>query len=193
MPEPPYCEIVFAIPVQPKATAPEWGLVSRLCAATVQSLLAQSNSSFQIIVVGNDPPDSLPLDHRVHFHSIDTPIPNTYGECINDIRLKVKAGLKRAKAFLPNYFMRVDGDDFLHRDFVHHLVSAQNPNGLFISRGYTWDLSSNRFFRQPDFDMNCGTAHAIRLREGDFPQGLDTPDSNWLACIWQHQNINRYL
>ena len=49
-------------------------------------------------------------------------------------------------------------------------------------------IQSNAVARIKNKKKRCSNC-----KEKDFPVSVDTPDEDWLKCIWQHQNINQFL
>ena len=65
----------FGIPLIAPASAGDWSRVDALFAATLRSLLAQSDRDFRVLIAGHEPPPSLSAlgDDRVEFLTADWP------------------------------------------------------------------------------------------------------------------------
>lgn len=171
----------------------QWDRVSEVCNNTLKSILNQTSRNFKIILVCNEPPINVPQDSNLIITPTDLPCPKNYEGVINDIYQKIKIGMTVAGRLKAKFVMRIDADDFVSNKLVAFTEKNPDSNGWYFNWGYCYDYWNHKMYLQPSLHMNCGTAHIIRCQEGDFPTSTDTPKSEWLECIWQHQNINRFL
>jgi len=170
-----------------------WDKVSEICNNTIRSILNQTSDSFRLILVCNKPPLHLPPSDKIIVTQTTLPCPTDYNGVINDIFQKIKIGMTVARDYGPAFIMRIDADDFVSHDLVAFTEKHPKDNGWYIKWGYCYDYYNQKMYHQPNLHLNCGTAHIVNCKEKDFPTTIDTPDENWLKCIWQHQNINQFL
>ena len=67
-------QLTFGIALIPKASARNWELVEALLELTLESVLAQTEQGFRVVLVGHERPDSLPHDARFTFLQADWPV-----------------------------------------------------------------------------------------------------------------------
>ena len=177
----------------PKWKPGQWDKVSEICNNTIRSILNQTADNYKLILVCNQPPLDLPVSEKIIVTQTDLPCPVDYNGVINDIFQKIKIGMTVARDYGPAFIMRIDADDFVSRDLVKFTENHPKDNGWYIKWGYCYDYYHHKMYHQPNLHLNCGTAHIINCQKEDFPMTRDTPDTDWLKCIWQHQNINQFL
>ncbi len=56
-------------------------------------MLAQEHSDVRVLLTCHEPPENLPLDHRLIVKCVDSPVPGTREEMMLDKYVKIKAGL----------------------------------------------------------------------------------------------------
>ena len=116
-----------------RALAHNWDLHVWLLQRTLDSMLAQTNSDFQIIAVCHEIPDLPHLNHSaVHFLTVDFPLPErTFEDMCADKVLKLTAGIDFAIAAGCNYVMFADGDDLINRHLSELVVTNNGKNGWY--------------------------------------------------------------
>lgn len=189
-PSPPFA---FIIPLRSRDSTNDWRAVSRRCNETIQSLQSQTDSTFRIFLVCNEPPFGLTPAANIEIVKSGFDVPSNRSERLRDIRDRVKLGMVAASSLGNAFVIRIDADDFLHKRFVEFVRDSNPPTGFQIARGYLWNEKTNALYITNRFGMVCGTSHVIRCSKADFPASFSTPDDAWLSCIWKHQSINSHL
>jgi hypothetical protein len=159
----------------PKASARNWELVEALLGLTLESVRAQTDQDFRVLLVGHDRPGSLPHDARFTFVQANWPVqpPGVDNEdsgrkkyVISDLVLAQGGGL----------LMLLDADDWLDVRFVEAARATMAPDsiGALIETGFAIDLQNLRAaclphpgaFDRP-FHRLCGSSTLARLRPAE--------------------------
>lgn len=176
-------------------------LLGQLC----DSLRAQTDDGFVLIVVGHRPP-AFPLPEFVEFISVDFPPPpaqSTRFERRSDKGAKIGIGLVRARQLDANYVMVADYDDLVHRDLVAFVHANSGLPGWVLTRGLMYSTVRNVFRKIRRFQQRCGTSHILALDLFRVPDGLTlnaTPDEviesfgeRFQRLLANHQGIPQYF
>lgn len=158
--------LVFIVTVKDHSISRDGDRYGQLLQRCLKSILAQTDSRFEIVLVGGDLPPgvSLPAD-RCHFSKLDIPAPEASRVAMNrDKTRKQIAGTEIGKALAPDYYMMVDSDDCVHRDavkFVHNVPLQKG--GWYVKQGYVYKEGSNWAWLNKDtFNHVCGSSIIIR-------------------------------
>lgn len=184
--------LTFLIPLKSKKTAKSWIETSQLVEKTLQSICSQTSDRYQVILVGNDPPDLHTHFPKLTFLRVDFPSPQqvfqgdqnslqTFRSAADyDRDAKVTYGLLYIyRHQKTSYVMVVDADDWISchlAEFVEQNAQVSAPGmGWFLTSGYRHQVNSSwvRLMRK-GFDRYCGTSMIVRLEGYDFlSQSLD--------------------
>jgi len=201
--------LTFLIPLKSKNIAKSWTETSTILETTLKSISSQTSSQYEIIIVGNDPPD-LEYDFlKVTFLSVDFPLPLDSPDPDKNFRLKDRdRDLKVTYGLLYiyqkvahqqdeiNYVMVVDADDLVSCNLATfvELHNTQNSSeiGWFFNCGYRYRTGSLwiRFMRK-GFDRYCGTSILIQLSGYRFLAEVLNPEL--LMQILQAGKLNLEL
>jgi hypothetical protein len=172
----------FGVALTPRATAGDWGLVQRLLALTLETVRAQSDPDWRVVVAGHDRPADLDVDRRIEWLGVDWPVepPGPHNEdsgrkkhLINDQLLAEGGGL----------LMLLDADDWADRRVVETARRAigEGQVGGLIENGLAVDLRTLKAAPLPGegvfgggFHELCGSSTVAWLRpELDEPVRRD--------------------
>ncbi len=165
----------FGIPLRSRQTARDWDRVGRLFEATLNSVLAQSDPDFSVIVACHERPAATGFaDPRVVTIELP-PMPIvSSAEQMKDKRLKhmcIAAALRRMGG---GFLMFVDADDLVSNRIVAHVRRHPDPHGYIVDAGYEYDLATGLVRTAPRFDRLCGSCAVFNYSLPDLPE---TPHS----------------
>lgn len=173
----------FAIPVSARKDDAQWSRVNELLKLTLGSILNQTSDRYKIFVCGHDRPEvlseySLP---SIKFIGVDFPLPQTDKAKRRDKRRKRWEIAREVRRLGGGYYMFMDADDLVHRDFVQFITSNDNQVGYLINKGYALDFTNRRIAPIPgafnrDFNRVCGSSGAVYLLPEDLPDGEYDPE-----------------
>lgn len=192
--------VTFAIPLIGRASAGDWDKVSDRLAATISSLLRQSDPRWEAIVCGQDRPEGLAGDPRVKFLRYPQPArPGTVTDKYDKIPF-ILAGLSRDPP-RDGYLFFLDADDLLHPGLVAHMLTAGEPGGYLIESGYMLDAATGEMGRlEPPgaghastapFHEHCGSCSAIRIDRARW-YGWTLPITRKGQHQWQRRNLRSF-
>lgn len=188
-------KVVFCAPLMGRAMAEDWAVISSSVTMMINSLIAQTDQNWILLLTSQDRPDRLPEDPRIRF------LPFTQDVTGMDKRSKVIALMEALPDVLigaDGYMHALDADDVLHEDVVAHMRRDNNARGYWHRWGGMIDAKSGtvarcgpRSLRYPlsrPFLSQCGSSAAIYV---DFrkPRGYDEFASHFYAS--GHRNFLR--
>lgn len=156
--------IIFIVPFKAKKDCISWESTCNMLNSTLQSICAQTQSSFKVICCITDQPILTFSHDSITFISMDN---QDEKELNLDLRGRDKANkilkcFEYAKKFNPSYLMVVDADDFLSNKIVKYVMSKPLCDGFFISNGFVYEKDSQSFFMlKKSFHTHCGSALII--------------------------------
>src|SRR5260370_22808937 len=118
-----------------RALARDWAYHTWLLQCTLNSILAQSNPEFNVVVVCHDVPE-IPQanDPAVHMLRVHHSLPEkTFDDMLVDKVLKLTAGVDWAIARGSDYVMFVDADDLVSRRINVFVASHRGNNAWAVS------------------------------------------------------------
>lgn len=181
--------ITFIIPLKSPEVSKDWFFVSRLCCRTLNSILRQTYSDLRIILVCNEPPENYPQDSRLEIVTDSFSIPKERGEIFLDQKLKVKRGMLACKGFGEGYVMRMDADDFIHRELVDFVKKNYGSNGWYFPKGLVYQEGMKWIYLRNNFHYSTASSHIVWLTEEDLPESMDTPDEEYFVDLWEHLKL----
>lgn len=155
----------------PRANAGDWELTQDLLGLTLQSLAAQTDGDFRVLIAGHERP-RLPADARVEFFSVDwAPAPT--GPHNDDSGRKKHLLSERIGARGGGLMMIADADDWVDRRTVETArreLASGGWHGGVITAGDAVDLATLRACPIPapgvwgELHRVCGTSTVTVLR-----------------------------
>lgn len=183
--------VTFIVPLKSPQVSRNWSLVSALCCRTLNSILRQTCPDLKIILVCNEPPEQCPTDSRLEI-VIDTfPVPQNRSEIFRDQKVKVKRGMLACQGFEQGYVMRMDADDFIHRELVSFVKKHTGVNGWYFNKGFVYQEGSRWIYLRNNFHYSTASSHIVWLTEKDLPQSMNTPDNEYFVDLWQHLKLRK--
>jgi hypothetical protein len=168
---------VFAIPIAPRRDDAQWANLEELLAATLRSILNQSEPGFRVFIAGHERPALLDAmtDPRISFLAVTHPRPTTDKDRRLDKFRKRWAIAVEVRKLGGSYFMYLDADDYVHRDLVGHVLSDDNGAGYFIPEGMVLDHRNRTIAPVPGvwdlpFNEVCGSSGIVCFAPGDLPK-----------------------
>jgi len=185
--------------------------VCQLLDRTLDSVCAQSNPDFSVIVVCNQVPQ-IPLRPNVHYVPVDFPAPSEkrspttgMGAIWTDRGSKYLIGLIYARKFAPNHIMFFDADDYVSRNLAEYVSRTPGADGWYFDRGYVYKAGACTIsLMRWGFYARCGTSGIVNYRNFNVPPdlGLDSglddifskTDETYLKYVLGgHKKIKSYL
>lgn len=173
--------LAFVIPVKHPARANSYPVTVGLLRRTLESVQAQTDRRFAVVVVCNERPAWASDDEHCMFVEVDFPanapptdVAQLHSWTFLDKGSKIAVGLMHAKRFDPTHVMLVDADDFVSRRLAAHVAANPAAPGWYVEKGLFY---SGRFKIAEVLDKfwsYCGTSHI--LRADLLPADLD-PDA----------------
>jgi hypothetical protein len=175
--------MIFCIPVLPKAKASNWDDVVALFNGTLRSLQNQTSKDFSVVVGCHDRPELHgAYDFPVTFLQARWPVLPPEAGPYKDKGWKRELLAAEVKRRGGGYFMMLDADDLLHRDFVAHVLREKAPHGYIVEEGYGLDHRNRSVAEIPGawpkpFHFYCGSCAVLALGPEELPEGVRrTPD-----------------
>lgn len=177
----------FAIPLVGAHQVSDWSVIEATLARTLNALIAQSNPSWRAVICSQTCPAAASLDPRISHIPFETPVEG------HDKVAKLKTLSQHCLTDDPKagFFMPLDGDDLLHRDFVQDL-HAHPEAGLLVCAGCIVNagtgrvgLTNNRSLAalgQKPFWKFCGSCMALPV--GSAPQA----EARFFTALAEHEH-----
>jgi hypothetical protein len=184
--------LVFGISLASKQASPDWGRTTKLLSHTLDSLLAQSNPEFEVVVCGHDRPglDQF-ADGRIRFIESDIRPPADPRRFREDKMRKRRLIGSALREMGGGYFYPLDADDLVHREFVAHIRNTDNRRGYVVVAGYALDFAEKRLAPIPgvwkaDFNRVCGSSALLYFLENELPVGGENEDDLYFNLFQSH-------
>src|SRR5260221_2270449 len=115
----------FIVPLQSPVISNNWQRVSELCNLTLKSILAQTNSNFEVAFVCNELPLGFEKHPQINVLLTDLPAPIERGRPrMEDKWKKVRLGLSHYRNSEDAFYMIVDADDRINNRLVEFVLQA---------------------------------------------------------------------
>lgn len=172
--------LTFLTTIRHPARSQSYETVWALLGDTVRSLCAQTDPSFQVVVVCDR---AMPLsdDPRVHVVTVDWPPVDKNRahrefkcrSALLDKGTKYAVGLGHLRHLGSDHVMFCDADDFVANDIAAFVNQHPDANGWVMEQGYM--LTPKAMTPLDQFNRLCGTSHIIRfdLLNAGIPEHLD--------------------
>lgn len=188
--------VYFAIPVAARQEDAQWHRLSELLRLTLGSIFNQTSGRYKVLVCGQDKPEVLsdPAFAAVEFVQADFPAPKTDKAKRRDKRQKRWEIARRVRMLGGGYFMYMDADDLVHRDFVEYVTTHHNKVGYLIAKGYALDYANRLVAPIPgtfnkNFNQVCGSSGVVYMLPEDLPEvSYDDADSDILYSRIRNHN-----
>jgi hypothetical protein len=191
----------FGLALVPRTLARNWALVETLLNLTLESVQAQTDADFRVIIAGHDRPrTNMDSDPRLSFLPADWLVQET-GPNNDDSGRKKHAINDYVLAQGGGLLMLVDADDWVDRHTVAAARACIGPEhvGGLIQAGAILDFQSQRMAALPHpgifpgaFHRLCGTSTVALLRPDEADPDRRDPFSilrshhQWLEVAQEH-------
>ncbi len=176
--------LYFIIPLKGKDVSRNWDDTLRLLKETIQSITAQTNRDFRVIVACHDSPNIRVPSDFVDFCTVPFPaLTSDVWEKTPERRLfdmhsdkgrKLIFGLEIARKKKADYVMFVDADDLISNRICETIHRNFGIFGYELYHGYRMDESNPLWlYRRSQFSQECGTSHIIATNHAPFPEKVD--------------------
>ncbi|AEE24149.1 hypothetical protein Glaag_3215 [Glaciecola sp. 4H-3-7+YE-5] len=154
--------IAFIIAFRHPDSTKNYQHVVELLNATLLSLANQTSENYRVYIGCNVTPE-LDIDtSKVHFCTIDCPIPNSRKEVLLDKGVKRAYAIQTANNEInPDYFFLLDADDLVSNDCVEYLHQqdwSKSPGGYWLEKGYLLDMNNRKVQEKYGFNRYCGSS-----------------------------------
>lgn len=155
--------LTFIVSMRARALSNNWGYHTRLLEKTVNSLLAQTDPRFDVVIVCHDVPE-IPPHPKVHMLPVTFPFPprRTFDEMCIDKVLKISAGIDWAVARGSDFVMFVDADDLLSRRLSGFVAEHPCANGWYFYDGFVHRYGERWVRTHAPHHLICGTGAIVR-------------------------------
>lgn len=176
-----------------RAVSRQWDYHVWLLQRTLESLLAQSNPDFRIVVVCHEIPDVPQLKHpKVHAVSVAfSPPARNNDEMCADKALKLTAGVDWALERGTDYVMFVDGDDLVSNRVCSFAEEHRGANGWFSGAEFFYNYGGRILKRNERVPIHSGPAVIVRAEALRFADASDSSEF-WHRAVSAGGN-ERYL
>jgi hypothetical protein len=185
----------FIIPLKSKIVSTDWTVTCGLLDQTLKSLKNQTSQDFVVIVVGHEKPD-LSIEWNQQYQFASSPFtlaslkikPGTEIHSYLDINYntdklqKLAVGLQILALACPDYYMMLDADDILHKEFVSYVGNTKAANGYIARLGYEYYLKQRKLIASENLHKICGSTTVIHHSHMLVPQTLD--EAGVGSMIW---------
>ncbi len=177
----------YAVPLRAKQTSNNWEEVCQLLEATIKSIAA-GGGDYQIVVACHDTPvfSSGYQNERVSFIKVWHPVPTDKSGYMADKSSKKNVARRKIleTAKPGDYFMFIDADDLVSKDFSRQIEAmfSRNPDAddITLYTGYVLDAGRDKVSYLDGvskvFYKNCGSCFISKLDERDCA-GLEEKDT----------------
>lgn len=153
--------IAFIIPLISKKNATNWGVVSKLCNRSINSVLNQSEKNFMIYLVCNESPNEFKSSEYVCVIAKDYPIPplGNHRQSMYDKLCKARDGLVAASNAGCSHYMLLDADDCISRNLINYTRTYSEFDGWYLDSGWIrYAESCFVHIQKKNFHRLCGSS-----------------------------------
>lgn len=187
----------FIIPVRHHLNIKDPEVQKHNLSKTLLSLANQSVNNYKIIIVANHGTLFPPLPEQCEICYVDFP-PNAnhdrnnqtdeefYDNVHNDIARRVHAGVIFSGS--KGFFMKVDDDDFVHKDIAKLCLENPNTDGWRITKGYMWSENSKFLYYLDNFNNRCGSCNILKAELLEIPNQVELEVSEHIRDVLGYHN-----
>jgi hypothetical protein len=184
--------LVFGISLASRQVSSDWVRTTELLGHTLDSLLAQSDGRFDVIICGHERPELEALrDPRVRFIEADAKPPTDPRKYRTDKMRKRRLIGAALREMGGGYFFPLDADDLVHKDVVRHVRETDNKRGYVFLSGYALDYTGKKLAPVPgvwssDYNRVCGSSALIYFTPDELPVDGDNEDDLYFNLFQSH-------
>lgn len=173
--------VCFTIALRNPKSTNKWESVLKDFNNTLHSIFAQTCEDFRVYVGCSEIPELFEkYDDRLHFVTVDLPLPQSWEERCRDRSWKLLACARQIKLDLAElavsgggvFVFPVDADDYVNCKIAQYVHDHPDANGFKSKTGYRWVKNKSYMEITPYFG---GTMNIMKMYPDDLPDEL--PDS----------------
>ncbi|MEO7221532.1 MAG: glycosyltransferase family A protein [Devosia sp.] len=184
--------LVFGISLASKQVSSDWARTTELLGHTLESLLAQTDPRFAVIICGHEKPELGALsDPRIRFIATDAKPPTDPRKYRTDKMRKRRLIGAALRELGGGYFFPLDADDLVHKDVVRHVRETDNKRGYAIMSGYALDYAAQKLAPIPgvwstDYNRVCGSSALIYFEPDELPVDGENEEELYFNLFQSH-------
>ena len=194
----------IVVPLKSKTVSKNWQAVCRALFSTLESIKNQTNSNYQVIVVGHECPDAFDKyqSDKIDFLSVSFPPPDkssptfSHKDYLSDKNQKINLGVKYLKQTSSHidFWFQLDSDDLMSKNFIAEIAKYPESSGFIIDSGYLYYQQQCRIIYENNLTLYCGSTSVIADKYMPTPE-LVTPEnvSQIPWCRIPHMHIAKYF
>jgi hypothetical protein len=192
----------IVIPLKSKQISKNWEITSRSLQRTLNSIVQQTQSNFQVVVCGHDKPDFLSTAEysQIKFVSVNSPVPDRdsldfgHHHLIQDKNIKIVTGMHALRSANIDYWYQLDSDDVLHENFLTNLASLDGYAGAVIDGGYIVYSEQQRVIETSEMSQYCGSTCIIADKFIDIPDIINSDSIKQIPWVrYPHMEMAAYF
>jgi hypothetical protein len=199
-----FVSVGILIPLKSKQVSKNWNTTCLSLAKTIASLENQTNTQFDFMVVGHEPPDFISTKTwhgQSVFHSIEEVVPPaSSGATQHDYTIDKNSKITKALMLLKKrnsaikLWFALDADDLAHKDLVDTVCQLNEPAGVILNHGYLFYPQSNRVIKTDQFSMYCGSSGMIADKYINCPAEFDINTMKQIPfCRYSHMGLDAFF
>ncbi len=183
-----FSKLGIVIPLKAKAVSMDWEVVSSALRQTIDSVLNQSNTAFECVVVGHDKPaffeDEKYLNNRhlqfIDFDEITPPNRTLFSGEELQLKYEIDRCSKLAKGMLVlgsndiSHWFALDADDLIHKDMIKKFEHWDMEKPVIFDNGYFLYSHINIINKTNKFSLFCGSCCIIPNKLTSIPKKIDS-------------------
>jgi hypothetical protein len=156
--------LAFIVSMRARALSRDWQYHTWLLQRTVDSILAQTDSRFEIAIGCHDIPEIAQASHpKLHMLPVTFRIPErTNDDMCADKVLKLSRGVEWAIERGSDYVMFVDADDLVSRRLAGFVADHHGANGWYFVDGYVHRYGERWVRTHSPHHLICGTGAIVK-------------------------------
>ncbi|OZG73423.1 hypothetical protein BTA51_10380 [Hahella sp. CCB-MM4] len=194
----------IVIPLKSKQVSRNWQVTCESLKKTVGSLLNQTNTNFDFIVVGHECPDLLKdmsWQGKPVFHSITEIAPPNFEGVTQDDYTKDKNS-KIAKGIMllkerneeVEYWFPLDADDLVSKQLVSTIDSLPAVAGMILDGGFLFYNRQNRILPCSQLSQYCGSTGIIADQYINCPDTFSQESIRSIPfCRYSHMGLDKFF
>nr|WP_297348007.1 hypothetical protein [uncultured Glaciecola sp.] len=177
--------IGIVIPLKSKSVSQDWDTTCKNLFDTLNTVIAQSNDSYEVVVVGHEKPifssEVINCSRFSFIHFDEFPPPKKI-KVAEEMQLKYESDRcsKILKGILHlsetssqlTHFFALDADDLLHSDFIKTIQCYANFDCIMLDNGYLYYKNKNMICIEHKFSSFCGSSALLSKKLFKLPKTI---------------------
>lgn len=195
----------IVIPLKSKTTSRNWNTTTEALRLTLNSVLNQTDSRFEIAIAGHEKPQLLSEKKfaDVTFGSIDTVPPSlshpsqfkeNKSPFIIDKNQKIVRAMQLLQKTRPTMWFYLDADDLLSTHFVSRVLKPDCQYGAVVDNGYFLYRRQWRKRQIKNLSAYCGSTSILSDKDCEVPKTLEPTCLDSVPwCRYPHSEMHAYF